>query len=253
MPSRKRSRAGTVVSVRSSGSGRRPSFNKRVSKRRYKIRRGVVTANYSFSRYLVNQPAANIAVTGGSYNTTTSVLTCGSNVTEIDVGQNFTIGSVPNVSEFSTLFDQYKIRRVVITMKLLNVPENSAAPMLNYANYGNFYPTIWWVNDYDDSGPVTLAAIKEFHGVKHRVLFPNRELKMSVAPTVLTQMFRTTLTTGYAPKKATWLDIAATDIPHYANKFVVDLEGMNTAVLDPLQLPRIKINYQVFFQCKGVR
>jgi len=255
MPSRKRSRSGTAL-VRSSGrsaGGSRASFNKRVSKRRYKVTRGGISARYTFSRWLVSQKAANITVTGGTYTTSTSVLSCGASVSEIDVGQQFTLDSLPNVAEFNNLFDQYRIKKIEITLKLINVPENSGGPLTNNANYGNFYPTIWWVNDKDDAAPYTLAQIKEVQGVKHRVLFPNRELKMSVTPTMLTQMYRTAVTTGYSPKRASYCDIAQMDTAHYANKFVVDLEGFNTAILPANLLPQIKVNYRMMFECKGVR
>lgn len=249
MPKRKRGSSRAIVSSRP----RSRSFRKRVSRMRTRVsRRMRVSRNYTFSRWLIQQNVVNMAVVGGTYTGASSILSCGASVTEVNVGQNYTLDSLPNVSEFTTLFDQYKIRKVICQIKMLNVPENTYAAMSNNANYGNFYPTIWWVNDKDDSGPYTLAQIKEVQGVRHRVLRPNSELNMVCSPSILGQLYRTSITTGYKPQKG-WIDIGQTNVPHYANKFVIDLEGLNTSVLDPLFLPRFKINYRMFFECKGVR
>lgn len=248
----KRTRSGLVLTTR--GARRRiTTFRKRVSTRRLRVSRsGTISRAYTFSRWLVQQNIANIAVSGGTYTGSSSILSCGASVTEVAVGQHYTLDSLPNSSEFTTLFDQYKITKVICQIKLLNVPENPYAAMSNNANYGNFYPTIWWVTDKDDSGPYTLAQIKEVHGVRHRVLRPNVELNMSCNPSILGQLYRTSVTTGYKPQKG-FIDIGQPNVPHYANKFVIDLEGLNTGVLDPTFLPRFKLNYRVFFQCKGVR
>lgn len=192
-------------------------------------------------------------MTGGLYDVGTSVLSINNSVTEMDVGQFFTLDSLPNVSEFSNLFDQYRIARVIIQLKLVAPPESIYYPAAgNTGNFGNFYPTVWWVTDKDDSGQYTLAQIKEVQGVKHRVLFPNRELTMSFTPTVLNQMYRTSLTTGYAPKRATYIDIAQPNVPHYSNKFVVDLEGITSAASLTEKI-KIKMNIRYLFSCRGVR
>lgn len=249
MPKRKRTTVVTTTTPRR----RISTFNKRVSKRSTRVlRRGRISRSYTFSRWLIQQNIANIAVSGGTYTGSSSILSCGASVTEVAVGQNYTLDSLPNVSEFTTLFDQYKIRKVICQIKMLNVPENQYAAMSNNANYGNFYPTIWWVNDKDDSSPYTLAQIKEVQGVRHRVIRPNTEINMSCNPTILGQLYRTSVTTGYKPQKG-YIDIGQTNVPHFANKFVIDLEGLNTSVLDPTFLPRFKLNYRVFFECKGVR
>lgn len=217
------------------------------------LRIGVSTAGYRFSRWLVNQTSGNMNITGGLYDTGTSVLSVNANVTEVDVGQVFTLDSLPNVSEFTTLFDQYRITRVIIQLKLQAPPESIYAPVVGpVGNFGNFYPTVWWVTDKDDNTQYTLAQIKEVQGVRHRVLHPNRELTMSFSPSILAQMYRTSLTTGYAPKRSSFIDIAQPNVPHYSNKFVVDLEGL-TSNADLVNKIRIKMNVKLMFACRGVR
>ena len=68
-------------------------------------------------------------------------------------------------------------------------------------------------------------------------------------PTTLTQLYRSSTTTGYSEnKKRSWLDMANPDIPHYGFKCVFDFEG-----LAPAETYRIKVNAKYYFKCKNTR
>jgi len=155
-------------------------------------------------------------------------------------------------TEFGAMFDQFKITKAVIKLQLITNPDaflytNGA---VNNQNLSNWFPKLWYIRDYDGGSADSLAQIKERQGVKFIVMRPNKEYSIPVSPMVAVQTYRTTTTTGYAPKKL-FLDMAnGTDVPHYGLNYVIDSLGQ-----DPDNSQPFKIRYEIkfFFTCKDVR
>lgn len=212
--------------------------------------------NYSFHRWITTfgtSVGGFVNVTNCTYDGTDSFITCTSPNKTALFSLAFVLADIPNVSEFTALFDSYMLTGVMLQFKLIDNPD-AAYPTNGESGSAvisktNFFPTLWYVADHDDNNNVSLPAIKEFDRVRHKVLYPNRETNIMLRPTTLQQVYRSSVTTGYAEnRKRQWLDIAATDIPHYGFKSVIDFEG-----LAPVGSYRIKVNAKYFFACKNVR
>jgi len=233
-----------VVSARRS----RLTFGRNLGGR---VRRSMIGRSdvHSFSRWVTSW---------ADYNTTTGVNAGtdrwyfnGDGATrQCSMSFGFTLGDLPNVTEFSNLFDNYRINMIKFTIKLTNVPEAYYTSNATGISSANIYPTIWMVRDHDDSSTATVAQLKEFAGVKHQVLRPNKEISFIVRPSVLTQLYRTAVTTGYGLSYKQWLDMAQTDIRHYGVKFAIDFEGFAPPVGTAYSWT---VNAKYYFQCKGTR
>jgi len=194
-----------------------------------------------------------VNVTDCTYDGTDSFITCTATKKTCLFSLAFQLADIPNLTDFTALFDSYMITGVMLQFKLIDNPdaiyELNPAAGSGVSNKNNFYPTLWWVSDHDDNNNVSLPQIKEFERVKHRVLYPNKETNIMLRPTTLSQVYRSSVTTGYAEnRKRQWLDLAATDIPHYGFKSVIDFEG-----LAPVGAYRIKVNVKYLLSCKNVR
>ena len=246
----KRSRsASTSRRVRSR---RSRTFRKRVSRRRFgRSKRGRMNPSYKFHRWVTSIAQTN--VTGCTYDTGTSIITSTTSLPTSAISFAFILDDVPDVGEFTSLFDSYMITGVMLQIKMLNNPDSDynpgQIPAANQLQSNNFYPTIWYSPDHDDNSNISLSQIKEYERARHKVLRPNQELNIMLRPTTLTQVYRTSLTTGYSENaKRTWLDIAQGNIPHYGIKIVFDYEG-----LSPPTPFLYKVNAKLFFGCKAVR
>jgi len=238
------------------GRSMRRTFRKRVSRRAYsRTARGRVAPRYSFHRWFTAFPGGNLNVTDCTYNTSTSIIKTNVGVSSCTMGIYFTLNDIPNVSEFTTLFDQYMITGVMLQIKMVPVPDATYMPVsAGTSNYANFYPTLWYAPDHDDNANVTLAGLKEFEKVRHKVIHPNREINIMLRPTTLQQLYRSSTTTGYACNyKRSWLDIAQADIPHYGVKLAFDMEGMTTSSTFADAQFMFKVNAKYYFKCKNVR
>ena len=165
--------------------------------------------------------------------------------------------NIINPNDFADLYDRYMITCVVHKFRLVNNPNAIGYTNTNVlygtnqgTNMTNWYPKLWYCPDYDDSSTETLQELQQRAKTKCMVLQPNKQYKIVVKPAITIQTYRTTTTTGYAPKWKQWIDMGQRDVPHYGLKFVVD-----TSAQDPTDVQPFIVEYttQYFFKCKDVR
>lgn len=148
---------------------------------------------------------------------------------------------LPGISDFTTLYDQYRINKV----KLSFVPEySSLGPVDQTAAYP--MPNLHTAIDLDDSaftGPLT--ELMQYPGYKRTR--GNATHSRYWTPSVSTEVFRSAVTTSYAPKTRQWLDFAVADVPHYGLKYFVD-PGPASGTQWTWQ-----VYLTIYFTCKGVR
>lgn len=163
---------------------------------------------------------------------------------------DFKLNDLINATEFTQLFDQYMILKVVVKIQMITNPDGfSYTNSVTGPTQNNFFPKIWYIRDYDGGASETLSTIKERTGVSYIIPKPNKVYSIVLKPLPLVQTYLTALSTGYAPKRL-WIDIAAPTVPHYGLKTVIDCLGMDPADTIGFQY-RLETKYYVAF--KGVR
>lgn len=162
--------------------------------------------------------------------------------------RTFTLDDCNNYGEFQALYDQYKLCGVLAVIQLINNPDASTYLETTNPNTANIYPKLWYLNDHDDETAISLANIRERSSVRCRILRPNVPIKFFMKPSVLAQMYGTTLTTGYAPKWNQFIDISNAGVKHYCFKGVIESLGNNAA-----NTYGVRIEYKYYFQMKDPR
>jgi len=130
-----------------------------------------------------------------------------SNVGPVLGGQNFQLNTLPQVTTFTSLFDQYRITRI---QAWLQVNQTN-----NGGHTGYFYSAV----DYDQSGaPSSLGALQQYQNVK-MANFQNghyHDFVPHVAMAAYSGAF-----TSYANQGNQWLDSNSPTIQHYGLVFGV--------------------------------
>lgn len=169
------------------------------------------------------------------------VLTTGNN--KIFFGYAMSLDGMPNYSEFTSLFDVYRIKGVTFKFRLIQPPEAQNTPATS-----QFYPDIGVTVDHDDANAPTLVEdVLQYGKCKRGILRPNRWFKYRCHPTPAIQLYRTSTTTAYAPaKNSMWLDLAYVNTPYYGIKGFISNEaaGLTTA---PLAV-EVRVIYYVQFK-----
>lgn len=216
---------GTMVRTRSVSRSRRA----RVAPRRKRVSLDF----HRFSRYMDGFPVTTTSVSEG-------------------FAYSFQLIDVLSYTEFTAMFDQYKIEKVIFRIQLVTNPDasvdaNDAGTGAWHANSNNFYPKLWYIRDDDDSTAETLLSIKERVGVKCKVMRPNQQLSIVIRPKIAVQTYKTATASGYAPKRM-FVDCSNPEIPHYGLHMCTDMNG-----LDPVGTFRFRVDVQYFLAFKGVR
>lgn len=146
------------------------------------------------------------------------------------------LSNVVNASEFTNLFDQYCITYVKFAFYLEVSPDAQGGS-------ASVWPKLYYSKDQNDATPPTLQELRERSGTQVRVMGPNRPVTVGWRPNILTEAYKTALTTGYAPKWSQWISTVDSTVPHYGLKFAIDnLTNLNYSV---------RVEATVWFKCRG--
>lgn len=152
---------------------------------------------------------------------------------------SFNLAQLPNVADFTSLFDRYMITHVQLAFYLTVEPGAQTAATATY-------PKLYMIRDYDDSSaPSSLNALREHSKCIVRVMNPNKPVIINIKPAITTEVYRSAVATSYSPKWNQWVDMAHTDVPHYGIKWAID-DLTNTNY-------KVEILGKMWFRCKDVR
>lgn len=158
---------------------------------------------------------------------------------------SFSMSSLPSASEFTALFDQYKIMKVKLDFipfgDTVNLPVSTMSGSSSLVSPGG--PLITAV-DYDDANaPAQASDLLQYQYSK--VTPVPRRHKMTLRPKFATEVYRSGVSTGYGARSG-WLDCANSDIPHYGVKYWMNAPSNSST----------SFSYQVWAEmtiaCKGV-
>lgn len=152
----------------------------------------------------------------------------------------FVFNDIPNASDFTGLYDQYKLNFVILKFRLYNSPEAQGVGT-NSSNY----PTIYYARDYDDiNTPTSLAELRERGDCQQRILHANRYTYVKVRPKILMPIYQP-VANSYTPIRTRPIDMASIATPHYGLKWAID-NMTNTNYL-------LTVEADYYFTCYGTR
>lgn len=152
-------------------------------------------------------------------------------------GINFRLNQIPNYTELTSLYDEYRIDKVVVEFhpraSALTTP--AAAPAAGNVNqsFSNIQPFLT-VIDYDDSTPPgSRNDLVQYSNLL--VSHYGQKVTRTFVPHVAVPVFRTGVSSGYGSKPKQWIDCANDDVPHYGLKWAFNQDtaaGADTVVYD---------------------
>lgn len=200
--------------------------------RRARPAKGPVSINKHAISYTREVPLNNLVITTGN--------------NKVFFGYSFGLDQLPNYQEFSALFDQFRIRRVMMKFRLVQPPEASNTPATS-----QFFPDIYTTVDHDDASvPGDIDTVLSYGKCKRGILKPNYWFRYACYPTCAMQLYRTGTTTAYAPmKNGAWIDLGYPNTPYYAVKGAISNEaaGVTSAPLN------IEVHLVMTVQFKNTR
>jgi len=142
-------------------------------------------------------------------------------------GTSIYVDAVPNTTEFTSLFDQWRIKNVVFR---LDVPANYSTAGANASP--TVYPMIYYVLDYDDPQNATITDMLQYPQVQVHNFAKDGYTPMMIkfSPKPLRDIAGSGISTGYGPMpSAPWIRTSDFTIPHYGLKIAFDWFGYAVA------------------------
>jgi len=223
MVSRKRSRrdsdAGTPYGRRSRIPNRRIFRELTLGTRPYQFRRlgsvCEITALNGVPSFVDNSSGG-----GGATTSSGPANTDDFNTIQFGAAQFFKLNTVQGVSDFTSLFDQYKIDKVVLQCMFqsnaVGVTEDSQVN----GGKGGILPILYYTQDLDDAAvPNGLATVQQFARCKTKILNANKPFNITIRPKVARQVYQAGVASGYETASNAKIDNNFPDVQHYGMKY----------------------------------
>lgn len=178
----------------------------------------------------------------------------GVNVSFFSMANMFTLDMLPDYSEFTTLYDQYKINRVKVKMT-----PYSTASMLQTGVTTNNNQSLGLILhsciDYDDASAFAASstginAMRQFLSYRTRNFINGRPVKIYFKPRIAMAAFGGGVFGSYASATPKWIDCDSSSVQHYGTKWIWESFQPDSSV--PVFV-WFKIEATLYFECKQPR
>lgn len=225
MPKRKRT---------SKTSGRKRVFFKRSSKRRPRRRKALALKQHTFCEraevehsLVINTEAAAV----GHF-------------------QTFSLSKMRNETEYASIFEQYRIDKVVATFRYKGGAAGIAS-VSGGANWNESNPLLYFKVDHNDASADTLDKMKDSMKTRtHQFTNDKPEFSIQIRPACLMQIYKSGTppneVTVNSPKWGVWLNTADNALLHYGLKAYAI--GYRSGSYDPGAL---SVSYKYYISFKN--
>lgn len=156
----------------------------------------------------------------------------------------FALNKLPNYTEFTALFDRYRICGVLVEFMpaVDSFSTEAGVSMTNFA-----LPQVRTIIDHTEDGvPTDFNEMYQYKNCK--MTQGNRIHKRFLKPAVLTSAFESTIATAYIPKWKQWITTDDPATPHYCLKY-----GINALPSAAMGTMTYRVYATYYLQCKDLK
>lgn len=151
----------------------------------------------------------------------------------------FTLNGLDNVTDFSGMFDLYRIVGAEVTFR----PRVTQSTL---ADYPNVLPRLYTYIDYDDAVvPTNISIVRQYMSCIETS--PGEGIVRTLVPCCALAAYSGTFT-SYASRSNQWLDIASSTVQHYGVKFAIE-----PGVAAQTNLQTYDVDAVLFVEFKSIR
>lgn len=153
----------------------------------------------------------------------------------------FALNNVSGSGELQSLFDNYRITKVLYRWVITRDPTSDA---LAAALRGQ-YPRITWVHDFNDSVSITRTQMYQHSGMREVYFGDNfqRTKWYTLKPAIAMKAYESVTSDSFVSKWKQWIDTAEAATPHYGIKYTIDQNNTGMSV---------RLEAKICLECKGI-
>jgi hypothetical protein len=142
----------------------------------------------------------------------------GSTTAETDGAVTVTLAAFPDYTDFTNLFDTYRIMQIAVEFNPLFLDTTATTN----------YPPIATVIDYDDGNATAYAQLEEYDSFM--ITQTGQYFQRVLTPRIALAAYSGTFTSYSQPPAGTWIDVASTGVVHYGLKYALPECGAANSV-----------------------
>lgn len=207
------------------------------------------TFRRKFKRFNVNIKKMSPRIHSFKRTTEVATYTITDNSTVNNYALNFRLNLLPNYTEFTSLFDAFRICGVKIWF-LYTSNSSDTTGAITGARAWDFW--IHSIIDHDDSTALsTVADYQQAESYKINKI-TDRKIGRWIRPKVANAAYAGGAFSGYSePKRNQWIDAASPAVEHYGFKFGIDCT--NLGGVGNYTVGKLQCFATYYIQCKGTR
>lgn len=165
--------------------------------------------------------------------------------------KSFELAHVQQFSAYTTLFEYYKIDKVVVEFRYKSI--GGQARVVDVANslpVNEVNPVLYFKVDHNDAEEDSLVTLKQSMRTREHQFTnakPNFSIVLKPAVMLLDNNIKGATGTNYRPRWGMWLDTQESGIEHYGLKAYC-VAGTGSSNTDAGQL---EVTYKTYFSCKN--
>ena len=164
---------------------------------------------------------------------------------------NWHLSDLPSSTEFTALFDMYRIKKIEITFIYDHNSGDVATSAGVAANANMGMPNLFLVTDHDDD--TVLGGSSDYMQYEPCSISRLDQIKRwTVYPRVAMAAYQGAFT-AYASQGQQWIDAASPGVAHYGCKFGVDASMCNVAASGAVRIGTLNVISKYFLECKDTR
>nr|AGA18403.1 hypothetical protein [uncultured marine virus] len=158
----------------------------------------------------------------------------------------FALTDLINAAEIIQLFDQYKLTGIKLKFNL-NVEVPSGQTGITGVPEPTYGPLLYYLIDHDDATvPANMDEIREYSATRMVRMSGQKSFSLWIKPSVLSKVYESVATSGYAPKWGVTISTDDPDVPHY---------GLKLAFQKPtiVNFGRVEVEPTYYFTVKNMK
>lgn len=161
-----------------------------------------------------------------------------------------TLNCLPDYTDLTNLFDQYRINAMELSLRPIQTIETTST----VAGNPPLSAIIYYCIDYDDSTPFAASnagvqKMREVASFRERALFQNKPVILSCKPHIAMAAYSGGAFTDYANMSHQWIDTVSPDVAHYGVKWIIEVFAPSFAATSNVWLrPELTLSVS----CKNV-
>lgn len=157
---------------------------------------------------------------------------------------DFRLSDVAAHTEFTTLYDQYIIDKVLV---YFDYTPDDLPGLSGGASAPGIFPKLWVKRDYDDAATPTMTQMLQSNQAKCLRFTTNRMTRvMVIRPAFANEVYQSSTSTAYTTMRRQWLNCSNDSVPHYGLKCIA--QGVPSQ-----DLGSITVRVKYFLRFKNVR